>query len=72
MAKCGFSKLDFVDDLCGEKLSKSTKNGECIPLKTCQGKDIKQHLTSLKVRDSDITSEKHLILTRAGNLILIL
>lgn len=64
MAKCEFSKLENVNDSCGPSLGVE----RCTSLSGCN-KNILSHLSACNVRDLCLSSEKKLILARAGTVI---
>ena len=61
--KCGIGRLSGTD--CGSVTVKGTVLTEYQVLSDCQ-RDITRHLHMLKMRGSDVSSEKELILLRAG------
>lgn len=63
MDKCGIGKLSGTD--CGSVNVKGTVITEYQTLSDCQ-RDITGHLEMLKMRGDDVSSEKELILLRAG------
>ena len=63
MDKCGIGKLSGTD--CGSVNVKGTVIIEYQTLSDCQ-RDITGHLEMLKMRGDDVSSEKGLILLRAG------
>ena len=63
MDKCGIGKLSGTE--CGSVTVKGTVITEYQALSDCQC-DITGHLDMLKMRGEDVSSEKELILLRAG------
>ena len=63
MVKCGNGKLSGTE--CGSVTVKDTEITEYQALSDCQ-RDITGHLDMLKMRGEDVSSEKELILMRAG------
>ena len=63
MDKCGIGKLSGTE--CGSVTVKDTEITEYQALSDCQ-RDITGHLDMLKMRGEDVSSEKELILMRAG------
>ena len=63
MDKCGNGKLPGTE--CGSVTVKDTEITEYQALSDCQ-RDITGHLDMLKMRGEDVSSEKELILMRAG------
>ena len=63
MDKCGIGKLSGTD--CGSVNVKGTVITEYQTLSDCQ-RDITGHLEMLKMRGDNVSSEKELILLRAG------
>ena len=63
MDKCGIGRLTRTE--CGSISVKDTEVSEFKSLNQCQ-RGVTRHLQMLKLRGDDITSEKELILLRAG------
>ena len=63
MDKCGIGKLSGTE--CGSVIEKGIVITEYQALSDCQ-RDITGHLDILKMRREDVSSEKELILLRAG------
>jgi len=63
MDKCGIGKLSGTE--WGSVTEKGTEITEYQALSDCQ-RDITGHLDMLKVRGEDVSSEKELILMKAG------
>ena len=63
MDKCGIGKLYGTE--CGSVIVKGIVITEYQALSDCQ-RDITGHLDILKMRGEDVSSEKELILLRAG------
>ena len=63
MDKCGIGKLSRTE--CGSVTVKGTEITEYQALSECQ-RDVTEHLDMLKMRGEDVSSEKELILMRAG------